>query len=238
MDLLLILLLLLLLFLLLWKELTNYLFCHPHDGRNVNTNWPRDIHVSGPGASVWSRSTCADRFRDNPTQIVLRMPMLTGSGTPILAGPWMPMLAGPGMSTLPDSRMSVLTLTGQGMPTLLGSNTACSYYLLNFLFIVLSIKAILLELIVFLTCSCNEIELPDMISSTGSGLFPHADQPWNLVSDWKCSKWIKKEERHPYSVTMNYLFWFCKAFFSSVLLQPLQLPPPAYHSPFLHLTTQ
>ena len=33
--------------------------------------------------------------------------------------------------------MSVLTLTSQGVPTLLGSNTACSNYVFNFLFMVL-----------------------------------------------------------------------------------------------------
>ena len=43
------------------------------------------------------------------------------------------MLAGPGMPALADSRMSVLTLTSQGVPTLLGSNTACSKYMINFL---------------------------------------------------------------------------------------------------------
>ena len=44
----------------------------------------------------------------------------------------------------------MLTLTSQGVPTLLGSNTACSNYVLNFLFMVLFISADLLELIVFL----------------------------------------------------------------------------------------
>ena len=79
-----------------------------------------------------------------PTQTGSGKPMLTGSGT------WMPMLAGPGMPTLADSRMSVLTLTSQGVPTLLGSNTACSNYVFNFLLTVLFISADLLQLIVFL----------------------------------------------------------------------------------------
>ena len=78
--------------------------------------------------------------------------MLTGSGTPMQTGSGMPMLtgsrtsilAGPGMPTLADSRISVLTLTGQGMPTLHGSNTACSNYLFNYLFMVLIISADLL----------------------------------------------------------------------------------------------
>ena len=77
-----------------------------------------------------------------PTQTGSGIPMLTGSGTPILAGPW----------------MSVLTLTGHAMPTLLRSSTACSNYLFNFLFMVLSISNDLLELIVFLICSYNEID--------------------------------------------------------------------------------
>ena len=44
----------------------------------------------------------------------------------------------------------MLTLTSQRVPTLLGSNTACSNYVFNFLFMVLFISADLLELIVFL----------------------------------------------------------------------------------------
>ena len=56
----------------------------------------------------------------------------------------MPMLAGPGMLTLADSRMSMLILTSQGVPTLLGSNTACSNYVFTFLFKVLFISADLL----------------------------------------------------------------------------------------------
>ena len=63
--------------------------------------------------------------------------MLTGPGAPAHAGR-------PGMPTLADSRMSVLTLTSQGVPTLLGSNTACSNYVFNFLFMVLFISADLL----------------------------------------------------------------------------------------------
>ena len=70
------------------------------------------------------------------------MSTLTGPGIPTLtrtvltgSGTWMPMLAGPGMPTLADSRMSVLTLTSQGVPTLLGSNTACSNYVFNFLYL-------------------------------------------------------------------------------------------------------
>ena len=59
-------------------------------------------------------------------------------------------LAGPRMSTLADSRMSVLTQTCQGVPTLLGSNTACSNDVFNFLFMVLFISTDLLYLIVFL----------------------------------------------------------------------------------------
>ena len=38
----------------------------------------------------------------------------------------------------------MLTLTSQGVPTLLGSNTACSIYVFNFLFMVLFISADLL----------------------------------------------------------------------------------------------
>ena len=76
-----------------------------------------------------------------PTHTGSGMPMLTGSGT------WMPTLAGPGMPTLADSRMSVLTLTSQGVPTLLGSNTACSNYVFNFLYLY---QLICYKLIVFL----------------------------------------------------------------------------------------
>ena len=64
--------------------------------------------------------------------------MLTGSGT------WMPTLAGPGMPTLANSRISVLILTSQGVPILLGSNTACSNYVFNFVLMVLFISADLL----------------------------------------------------------------------------------------------
>ena len=61
-------------------------------------------------------------------------PVLTGSGTPTQTGSGMPMTgSGTWMSMLADSRMSVLTLTSQGVPTLLGSNTACSNYVFNFL---------------------------------------------------------------------------------------------------------
>ena len=72
--------------------------------------------------------------------------MQTGSGIPMLTGSvtWMPTLAGPGRPTLADSRMSVLTQTSQGVPTLPGSNTACSNYVFNFLFMVLFISADLL----------------------------------------------------------------------------------------------
>ena len=92
------------------------------------------------------------------TQTGSGTPMLAGSGMPILAGPWLPMLASPGLPTLADSRMSALTLSGQGMHTLLASNTAYINYLFNFLVMVLLISADLLGLIVFLICSYNEID--------------------------------------------------------------------------------
>ena len=92
--------------------------------------------LTGPEAPVLTGS-------GTPMQTGSGMPMLTGSGT------WMPTLAGPGMPTLADSRMSVLT-PSQGVPTLLGSNTACSNCVFNFLFMVLFISADLLSVIVFL----------------------------------------------------------------------------------------
>ena len=66
------------------------------------------------------------------------LPMLTGSGT------WVPTLASPGMPTLAGTRMFMLTLASQGVPTLLGSNTVCSSYVFNFIFMILFISADLL----------------------------------------------------------------------------------------------
>ena len=96
--------------------------------------------------------------------------------------------AGPGMPTLADPRMSVLTLTGQGMLTLLGSNTACSNYLFNFLFMVLIISPDLLYIILFLICSYNEIDY--LVSSTGSA------HP--IVTSLEIICRLKKKERPGY----------------------------------------
>ena len=111
--------------------------CNTRSVIHMMANRPRDTHAD------WSRSTCADGFRDTHVNWFRDAHADwfrdAHPGRPMDAHADRPRDAHTGYS-----RMSVLTLTGQGMPILLGSNAACSNYLFNFLFMVLSITADLL----------------------------------------------------------------------------------------------
>ena len=87
--------------------------------------------LTGPGAPVLDgfRDTHANWFRDTHAAWFRDMDAHAGRPRDAYTG---------------DSRMSVLTLTSQGVPILLGSNTACSNYVFNFVFMVIFISADLL----------------------------------------------------------------------------------------------